>query len=76
MQSCVPFTPATGARILLAPSAAAPAVRRALAQTLMTITGQAGPELACSASTDTNAGSVVSGINAVDDLEADVLESS
>lgn len=39
LQSCVPFTPATGARLLVAPGPIAAAVRRVLAQTLMTITG-------------------------------------
>ena len=33
LQSCVPFTPATGARILLAPGPNVAAVRRALATT-------------------------------------------
>ena len=42
LQSCVPFTPATGARILLAPGPNAAAVRRALATTLKTITGEPG----------------------------------
>ena len=42
LQSCVPFTPATGARILLAPGPNVAAVRRALATTLKTITGEAG----------------------------------
>jgi len=42
LQSCVPFTPATGARILLAPGPTVAAVRRALATTLITITGEAG----------------------------------
>ena len=40
LQSCVPFTPATGARLLLASGPNVAAVRRALATTLKTITGE------------------------------------
>lgn len=39
LQSCVPFTPVTGARVLLRPSTVMPAVRRVLAQTLKAIAG-------------------------------------
>ena len=51
LQSCVPFTPATGARLLLAPGPNAAAVRRALATTLKTITGERG---SCIRSRSTN----------------------
>lgn len=40
LQCCVPFTPATGVRLLLRASPSAPAVKRALAQTLRTITDE------------------------------------
>lgn len=39
LQCCVPFTPATGARLLVAAGPMAAAVRRVLAQTLKSITG-------------------------------------
>eukprot|EP00208_Stichococcus_sp_RCC1054_P007623 CAMPEP_0206140138 /NCGR_PEP_ID=MMETSP1473-20131121/8532_1 /ASSEMBLY_ACC=CAM_ASM_001109 /TAXON_ID=1461547 /ORGANISM="Stichococcus sp, Strain RCC1054" /LENGTH=451 /DNA_ID=CAMNT_0053534183 /DNA_START=303 /DNA_END=1658 /DNA_ORIENTATION=- len=42
LQSCVPFTPVTGARVLLRPSTVMPAVRRVLAQTLKAIADELG----------------------------------
>ena len=42
LQCCVPFTPATGARLLVAAGPLAAPVRRVLAQSLMSITDQLG----------------------------------
>lgn len=39
LQVCVPFTPVTGNRLLVAPGPEAPLVTKALAQTLVTLTG-------------------------------------
>jgi hypothetical protein len=40
LQVCVPFTPVTGNRLLVQPGPLAPTVLKALAQTLVTITGK------------------------------------
>lgn len=40
LQSCVPFTPVTGQRLLAKPGPQAAAVRRALAATLVRVAGR------------------------------------
>lgn len=39
LQSCVPFTPVTGTRLLVAPGPTQQIVMKAMAQTLLTLTG-------------------------------------
>lgn len=48
LQSCVPFTPVTGTRLLVAPGPTQQIVMKAMAQTLLTLTG--GHQRQCSPS--------------------------
>ena len=48
LQSCVPFTPATGNRILIRPDTYGPAISKALGKGLADIAGEALKDLLCS----------------------------